>query len=169
VKTLEIQLNGREHTFDVAHQRDWIHVVWAGKEWRGRVVHHDDHFLVLEIEGPDGSRCRLQIAGSADGKEQQVWVSGRLLRYERVQPQRQRPTTTDSSLAASIPAVVSHILVAPGDEVRANDKLILLESMKMIIPIQAPYNGLVRRLNCAVGDSVPAGVPLLELEPSSGT
>jgi biotin carboxyl carrier protein len=72
-------------------------------------------------------------------------------------------------LAASIPAVVSQILVTPGDEVRADDKLILLESMKMVIPIQAPYDGRVRRLNCAVGDSVPAGIPLLELEPSNST
>jgi biotin carboxyl carrier protein len=118
------------------------------------------------VERPDGSRRRLHVAGSAAGKERQVWVSGRLFNYERIQPQRQRPAPTDGSLAASIPAVVSQILVAPGDEVSAGDKLILLESMKMIIPIQAPYDGRVRRLNCAVGDSVAAGVQLLELEPT---
>ena len=45
------------------------------------------------------------------------------------------------------------------------DKLILLESMKMVIPIQAPHAGRVGRILCAPGDSVPAGVPLLEIEP----
>jgi biotin carboxyl carrier protein len=136
------------------------------RELRVWIVQRDGRFLVLEVEQPDGSRRRLHVAGWADGKERQVWVNGRSLHYERVQPQRQSMETSDGSLAASIPAVVSQILVAPGDEVRAGDKLILLESMKMVIPIQAPYDGRVRRLNCVVGDAVAAGVQLIELDAS---
>jgi len=52
--------------------------------------------------------------------------------------------------------------------VAAGDKLILLESMKMVIPIQAPRDGRVARVLCAPGDSVPAGVPLVELESEVG-
>ena len=70
----------------------------------------------------------------------------------------------DGSLASAIPAVVSQLLVAPGDVVAAGDKLILLESMKMVIPILAPHAGRVSRVHCAPGDSVPAGVALLEIE-----
>ena len=51
-----------------------------------------------------------------------------------------------------------------GDAVAAGDKLILLESMKMVIPIVAPRAGRVARVLCAVGESVPAGLPLVEME-----
>ncbi len=60
---------------------------------------------------------------------------------------------------------MSQILVAVGDLVEPGDKLILLESMKMVIPILAPHGGRVSHIHCAPGDSVPAGVPLLEIEP----
>ncbi|VAW41309.1 hypothetical protein MNBD_CHLOROFLEXI01-3219, partial [hydrothermal vent metagenome] len=56
------------------------------------------------------------------------------------------------------------ILVKVGDTVASGDKLILLESMKMIIPIQAPYDGVVTALNCTKGESVQAGVQLIELD-----
>ena len=41
--------------------------------------------------------------------------------------------------------------------------MILLESMKMIMPIQATMNGVVKAIHCQVGESVGAGVPLIEL------
>ena len=61
--------------------------------------------------------------------------------------------------------MVTEVLVNVGDTVSADDKLILLESMKMVIPIQAPHAGIVRQLNCAVGDAVQPGTPLIELDP----
>ncbi|MCZ7668641.1 MAG: acetyl-CoA carboxylase biotin carboxyl carrier protein subunit [Chloroflexi bacterium] len=63
-----------------------------------------------------------------------------------------------------MPAVVSEILVKTGDEVAEGDRLILLESMKMVIPIVAPHSGVVTQINCVAGESVPAGVPLLALQ-----
>jgi biotin carboxyl carrier protein len=36
--------------------------------------------------------------------------------------------------------------------------------MKMVIPIQAPYHGVIIAVNCEPGQSVQAGIPLLELE-----
>ena len=94
------------------------------------------------------------------------WAAGRAERVRR----RGGGAATQGSLAAAIPAVVSQILVAPGDAVAAGDKLILLESMKMVIPIVSPRDGIVARVLCAPGESVPAGVPLVELDdtPAAG-
>jgi biotin carboxyl carrier protein len=169
---IKIRLYEEEYRFDVVREGDVVRVLLEVGEGGSRgaggqrvwIDQRDGRLLVLEVEQLDGSRRRLQVVGSADGQERQVWVNGRLFSYERVRPQSQRAAAGDGSLAASIPAVVSQILVSPGDDVRAGDKLILLESMKMVIPIQAPYDGRVRQLNCAVGDSVAAGAQLLELE-----
>ena len=131
-----------------------------------RMLHRDGSRLLLEIKWADGTTQRVRLAGARVGDKRQLWIDGRTLTAERVR-QRGGGAAAEGSLAAAIPAVVSQILVAPGDVVAAGDKLILLESMKMVIPIVAPRDGRVARVLCDVGESVPAGVPLVEMDESS--
>jgi urea carboxylase len=51
-----------------------------------------------------------------------------------------------------------------GTAVKTGEKLILLESMKMIIPIQAPHDGIVTAVHCQVGEAVQPGIQLIALE-----
>lgn len=161
---IQVSLNGGTAELEVLRQGDHLRVIRDGQTTELHILQADAHTFVLEVERPDGSRQCIRAAAHVAGDKRQLWVNGRSFTYERL---RQRPTgnsAADSSLAASIPAVVSEILVTVGDEVAAGDKLILLESMKMVIPIQAPYDGVVTAVRCQPGDSVPAGIPLIELE-----
>jgi biotin carboxyl carrier protein len=63
-----------------------------------------------------------------------------------------------------MPATVIAVNVAPGQEVADGDVLVLLEAMKMELPIKAPHAGRVKSIACREGELVSAGVPLLELE-----
>jgi biotin carboxyl carrier protein len=128
-----------------------------------RLVHQDGPALVLEYRAKDGRRQLIRTAGYVDGDKRQVWVDGRLHNYTRQRPRAAAEAASAGSLSSSIPAVVSQILVNIGDEVAAGDKLILLESMKMVIPIQAPHDGGVTAVHCESGQSIQAGVPLIEI------
>ena len=75
-----------------------------------------------------------------------------------------RATDTQLALSAPMPATVIAVNVAPGQEVAEGDVLVLLEAMKMELPIKAPHAGRVKSIACREGELVPAGVPLLELE-----
>jgi dihydrolipoamide dehydrogenase len=59
---------------------------------------------------------------------------------------------------------VAEILVAVGDEVAADDPLVVLESDKASMEIPAPQAGIVRELKVSVGDTVSEGGALLVLE-----
>jgi acetyl-CoA carboxylase biotin carboxyl carrier protein len=61
-------------------------------------------------------------------------------------------------------ATVWRVLVAPGAEVVAGDELILLESMKMEIPVVAPRGGRVAAIPVAEGQPVAEGDVLVELD-----
>ena len=51
-------------------------------------------------------------------------------------------------IKAHITGVVFQITTKPGDRVAAGDAVIVLESMKMEIPVEAPRAGAVRRSGC---------------------
>jgi acetyl-CoA carboxylase biotin carboxyl carrier protein len=53
------------------------------------------------------------------------------------------------------------VLVAPGDSVAIGDDLIILESMKMEIPVESPIDGRVSDVHVAVEDAVSEGQVLL--------
>ncbi len=70
----------------------------------------------------------------------------------------------DAVLGAPMPATVVAINVAPNQDVKAGDSLIVLEAMKMELAVTAPRDGRVRRIACRVGELVQPGVPLVEFE-----
>jgi len=53
------------------------------------------------------------------------------------------------------------ILVSVGDAVSEDDDLLILESMKMEIPVEAETAGVVSSVVVAEGDSVAEGDPLV--------
>ena len=63
-----------------------------------------------------------------------------------------------------MPATVLAINVAPGQRVERNDVVMLLEAMKMELPIRSPRDGIVKIVGCQVGELVQPGTTLLELE-----
>ncbi len=70
----------------------------------------------------------------------------------------------ESGVTAPMPGTVIKVLVAPGDQVRARQPLLVLEAMKMETPLTAPYDAVVRNVNVAEGDRVAGGAVLVELE-----
>jgi biotin carboxyl carrier protein len=63
-----------------------------------------------------------------------------------------------------MPGTVIRVEVAPGDTVEARRPLVVLEAMKMEIPVHSPFEGTVTAVHVAVGDRVAGGTPLVELE-----
>ena len=58
---------------------------------------------------------------------------------------------------AELVANVINVLVAPGDQVTAGDMVVLLESMKMEIPVETEWAGTVAEVGVAEGDVVNEG------------
>ena len=57
-------------------------------------------------------------------------------------------------LESPVTGVVWRIVAAPGSAVAAGDTILIMESMKMEIPIESPEDATVTDLNVAEGDHV---------------
>ena len=63
-----------------------------------------------------------------------------------------------------IPGTIREVLVKEGDKVNISDKLLVLEAMKMMNTIYAPVKGKIKSLRVSVGDCIPKGTLMIEIE-----
>jgi acetyl-CoA carboxylase biotin carboxyl carrier protein len=69
-----------------------------------------------------------------------------------------------ADIEAHITGNVWKIQVAVGDSVADGDEVIILESMKMEIPVESEDDGVVKEIRCEEGQSVTEGDVLIVLE-----
>ncbi len=70
------------------------------------------------------------------------------------------PTEVEAQIAGNVWKVEA----AVGNEVAEEDVLLILESMKMEIPVEAPCGGRVSEIRVQEGDSVEEGAILAVIE-----
>jgi biotin carboxyl carrier protein len=63
-----------------------------------------------------------------------------------------------------MPGTVVTVPVSAGDVVSARQPLVVLEAMKMELPVTAPFDGKVASIHVAPGERVAGGQLLVELE-----
>jgi len=106
-------------------------------------------------------------SAAAAGVGDVVWVSldGHVFEFQVTQDAgAARPASRDQdALSPPMSATVVRVAVRPGTTVQAGDTLIVLEAMKMELPIRAPRAGTIRAIHCREGDLVQPGTVLVEM------
>jgi biotin carboxyl carrier protein len=65
---------------------------------------------------------------------------------------------------APMTGTVKEVLVSIGDRVNAGEELVIVESMKMEIPVESPAAGVVAEILVAPPDRIDEGALLLRLQ-----
>ena len=148
----------------IADDRDWmaefdgVRVSLSGVE-APRAV-QDDGDERFRVEG--GDRPYAGIAALAGDV---VWVSveHHVFEFKVGSGTARSGTREHDALTPPMSATVVRIAVKAGDRVKANDPLVVLEAMKMELPIRAPRDGVIAAVNCREGEMVQPGTVLVEL------
>ena len=113
----------------------------------------------------DGDRT-WRVAAASDANGTWLFFEGRTEYVPRESaPGRQRAKGRgESSVMSPMPATVVSINASPGTSVAEGETVIVLEAMKMELPIKAPRAGVVKAVHCAKGELVQPGISLLEIE-----
>jgi 3-methylcrotonyl-CoA carboxylase alpha subunit len=114
-------------------------------------VEHDGRQQVVYVAGPRGSTW--------------VYWNGEVFHEtapiehaEQARPQGPR------MLSSPMPATIIKVMAEPGATFKRGDTLVVVEAMKMELPIAAEHDGIVKAVLCHEGDLVQAGQTLVELE-----
>ncbi|MFJ2429606.1 urea carboxylase [Pseudomonas sp. NPDC087804] len=123
-------------------------------------------FLSREAEGISAFRAQQQGAFNA---ERERWIASGQAHFDSEEAVVE--SSEDALLAEGEHSVDSHIAgnlwqvqVEAGSRVAAGDVLVILESMKMEIPLLAPMAGVVREIRVQPGSAVRAGQRVVVLE-----
>ena len=160
-------LTGRDRVFNRPPSDPWTSLRGARVYRGGRTV--DPGLDVVPLGNGrylvrDGVSARTAYA-VATSRETWVFLDGRVHLVASSGRVGTRSASTDDAdaLAAPMPATVVKIEVSVGQHVTRDSLLIMLEAMKMELPIKAPRDGRVTAIHCRAGEIVQPGVPLLEL------
>ena len=147
-----------------------------GTAYRFTVYRQASSTYRLAIDG-----CDIEVAVEAMNRyDRRVLAGGRWHRV-RLVPQAAdfslevdgapcRVARSDGSVVrAPSPAIVTAILVQPGQQVTAGTAVALLEAMKTITEVTSPVDGVVARILAGPNVQVEASAPLLEIEASAAT
>lgn len=69
-----------------------------------------------------------------------------------------------SDVTAPMGGKVIDVKVDVGDAVNEGDEVLILEAMKMELPVVAPEGGTVKEIRCKKGDAVEADAVLIAME-----
>ncbi|BFN28419.1 acetyl-/propionyl-coenzyme A carboxylase alpha chain [Pseudomonas sp. SCT] len=123
-------------------------------------------FLAAEAEGIDAFRRQQRAAFDA---ERQRWIASGQAHFESEEVAAD--LGEDAPLGSGLHGIESHIAgnlwqvsVAEGARVEAGDVLVILESMKMEIPLTAPVAGVVKEVRAQPGSPVRAGQRVVVIE-----
>jgi len=126
----------------------------------------------------DGRRRRLFVA--LDGDLRWVFFEGQTYRLEEVRTGsrgfegvregskgfegvRRGSGSHTGALSAPMPATVLRIQTTPGAVVKKGDTLVVVEAMKMELPLRSPQDGTVAAVHCTEGQLVQPGVTLVDI------
>ena len=122
-------------------------------------------YLVRQDDGAeDHGHDIVYVAGSRG--DTWAFCNGRVFRPTEPirQAVRSRVAGAVQSLTAPMPATIVKVLVTAGQTVKAGETLVIVEAMKMELPVRAPADAIVRAVRCRDGEIVGADQTLIELE-----
>lgn len=112
-----------------------------------------------------GGACTVTVNGKAYGvelKDGKAIVNGKTYDFSVADGIAAAPTAaagsaTGEPIAAPVPGLILRITAQPGAAVKKDDEILVMEAMKMEMPIKAPKDGVVGAILVNGGDKVNAG------------
>lgn len=115
----------------------------------------------------EGRRVPFWVNRTPESVE--VWLDGTVYRFAVEDPRRRATGGEDSSVGggtvkARMPGKILQVAVRPGDNVNAGDNLLVMESMKMELALDASITGTVVSVRVEPNQMVSQGELLVEIE-----
>jgi pyruvate carboxylase len=118
----------------------------------------EDEYYKVDVEAVGGSPT-ITVSPRASAVAPSPTPSTTIKASPKVEEKKAPPAAIaeGTKVLAPMPGMIIRYLVSVDGKVKAGDKLLILEAMKMQNTISSPIDGVVKAINFGVGDSVNKG------------
>jgi 3-methylcrotonyl-CoA carboxylase alpha subunit len=161
-QTIRLRHHDLEITIAAWPEADAWRLEWNGTTRTARATAHDGA-LLLRL---DDAAARLSAIPQPGTARIVIVMDGANHTLEEIDPHAPPEAATAGAgrVMAPIPGRVASLRVKPGDTVARGQVLLVLEAMKMELPLTAAADGTIATLRCAEGEMVAEGVELVTME-----
>lgn len=162
-------INDTHHPVDAKPVEGGYDIEYAGKlhevrsNWQFGDLLYQGTFngrpICLQVERV-GLRYRLTHWGS---QADLMVVTARVAELQKLMPHKVPPDLS-RFLLSPMPGLLREIAVVPGQEVKAGEKLAIIEAMKMENVLKAEQDGVVDKIAAKVGDSLAVDEVIIEFK-----
>ncbi|MFQ3586492.1 MAG: acetyl-CoA carboxylase biotin carboxyl carrier protein subunit [Fimbriimonadaceae bacterium] len=118
----------------------------------------------VEVEVVESERP-APIGGFTGNYQQRAAGAGGAAAAPRAAGPSADPNVDESKVVrCPLAGTVSRVVAEPGQEVKVDETILVLEAMKMETAITSPIDGKVKAIPVAIGDAVAKGQILVEFE-----
>jgi len=129
----------------------------------------DDHIQIEERSEPQllTHVIRVPFATLEDGVH--LSSGGRTFRFQAYSARTASTKSKASSgvLSAPMTGIVVDLMVEVGDRVEAYQALAVIEAMKIMSTLEAPFAGTVKAIHSQIKQQVTHGAPVIEISPDT--
>jgi biotin carboxyl carrier protein len=157
-----MKLNFNDSTLDISSNGRLFTVTLDDRTIEAEILHSENGRLDLLL---DGKRVTAYV--SSDNARRWVTVNGQTFVLTKTSGERrggQAHHHAAGELTAPMPGQVRALNVAEGESVTKGQTLLVLEAMKMEIRVQAPHDGIVKKIFVKQGQVIDREQILIEIE-----
>jgi len=134
-------------------------------------------YVVEQVKQLDGGQIEFVLDGkffrcivSHEDNKRYIFLDGLAYKLTHEENITTLSTPIDvgaDNVLAPMPGIIIKVLVTEGDQISANQKVVILEAMKMQNSLVAPFAGKVIKILVKEGDQVDEGDLLVDIQPDS--
>ncbi|HLK60596.1 MAG TPA: biotin/lipoyl-containing protein [Chthonomonadaceae bacterium] len=153
-----------------------------GEGWRVRLPDGTEHILVavrlpgevmqITLPGSDADvACSFRAPFARTERGIEIAMDGETYLFTPTTGQRasRKRTASSGALTAPMVGVVAEVLVTEGQTVEAYQPLAVVEAMKVMATIEAPFAGIVEKVYVRKSERVAHGAPIVDIRAETPT
>jgi acetyl/propionyl-CoA carboxylase alpha subunit len=154
-------INAGGHQFEIAaSQINQLDIIQTGSEAYHLLLNDMSCIGKVTTLNADAKKYLVQIYG----EKIEVQISTPVDKVIEKMGYGKSGSVQQKQLKAPMPGMVLEVAVAAGDNIKAGDKLVILEAMKMENVLQASADAVIKKVHVGRGEAVEKGQLLLEME-----
>ncbi|MFA7327276.1 MAG: acetyl-CoA carboxylase biotin carboxyl carrier protein subunit [Ignavibacteriae bacterium HGW-Ignavibacteriae-4] len=126
-----------------------------------KVISVNNKVFTVKINQEDRDNIEILTTGFGYNYEIKTATSSLLEKFVRESGKGKNKV---NGIVAPMPGMVVKVNCAVGDQILENDKLVIVEAMKMENALASPLSGIVKKINAVEGIAVEKGTVLIEIE-----